>query len=182
MEIIETALNFSTEYPQLHSFNFTNFNGNDTTSNDENNFTYFRTEFDGINDTSLDVGGLGYGRSFSLPVQGSSGPDNFEFNGSTPIFLYSSPRLFSGAVDAADYDDEDYESVEITPQKLLTKSSSDLNPLVPNLNADDTLEETAPTEKSVHKTTKKRKTIKKKHKKKRTTNKKHKSKSTKNST
>lgn len=183
MEIIETPLNFSTEYPQLHSFNFTNFNGNDTTSNDENDFRrMLRTEFEDINDTSLDVGVLGYARSFSFPVQGPSGPDNFEFNGSTPI-VYSSPRLFSfsGAVDgAADYDDEYYESVEVTPQKLL--STSDLNPLVPNFNADDTLEETAPTEKSVHKTTKKSKTIKKKHKKKRTTNKKHKAKSTKNST
>lgn len=153
-----------------------------------------QTEIVDFNDTSLDVGALGFARSFSLPIPMSepsaSGPENYEFNGSTPVVLYSSMPvttwIFSDAVDdGVDYHDEeeeDYELGDISPQSLLTRSTSDLVPLA-NLDAvaDDTLEETVTTEKSVHKTTKKRKTIKKKHRK-RKTNKKHKAKSTKSST
>lgn len=153
-----------------------------------------QTEIVDFNDTSLDVGALGFARSFSLPIPMSepsaSGPENYEFNGSTPVVLYSSMPvttwIFSDAIDdGVDYHDEeeeDYELGDISPQSLLTRSTSDLEPLA-NLDAvaDDTLEETVTTKKSVHKTTKKRKTIKKKHRK-RKTNKKHKAKSTKSST
>lgn len=139
----------------------------------------------GSNDTVLDAGALGFARSFSLPMP--SAPEDYDFNLTTPVVLYSSMPvttwLFSDAVDDSDYGDyeeDDYDTEEFIPQNLLSQTSAD--PKLVELDADDTLEEGVTTEKPIHKTTRKRKVLKKKQKKKRKTTKRRRSKTTKKPT